>query len=314
MKEKLTLNWEAARTLAEELGQKIKAAVTVPSSGTLKAFGVPRGGCNVVGLIPWLVATDSPFDADVIIDDIIDSGKTRADYSSSNINKPFFALIDQQSADHTTYQGYWIVFPWEISDENEGPEENIRRVLTYLGENPDREGLRDTPKRFLKMMSELTQGLRGAAPEEHLNKMFTLDDNESGMSGYDGIIMSAPLPFVSLCEHHLAAFDGHAFIGYLPGEDGRVVGLSKIARLLDGYAQRPQVQERLTIQIADAIERTLKPEAVGVVVRGRHTCQCFRGVKKEGRMVTSAMRGIFRDSTSARAEFMSLLELAERGI
>lgn len=307
-KQKVTLTWAETRQLADRMGESIRALLGTRSAGNVRAYGVPRGGWNVVGLLPWLVPVDSPDEAEVIIDDIIDSGKTRKEYTSRNA-KPFFALIDQFIPG--LYNGRWIVFPWEVGREESGPEENVRRILQHIGEDPNREGLRETPKRFLKMMGELTCGYAND-PAEHLKKLFTLDDSQSGLSGYDEIILSGPLPFVSLCEHHLAAFDGVAFIGYLPGAGGKVVGLSKLARLLDGFANRLQVQERLTTQIADAIESVLKPQGVGVVIKGRHTCQCFRGVKKDGRMVTSAMRGVFRESPTARAEFLALMELAQR--
>jgi GTP cyclohydrolase I len=305
--DKLTLTWDDCRALAKATGETIARDFGKPLD-QLTAYGVPRGGCMAGALIPALRAVESADQADLIIDDLIDSGSTKEQAASNHPSKPFYALLDKRDA-ASPYHGKWIEFPWEQTEVN-GPEDNIRRVLQYLGENPKREGLLETPKRFLKMMRELTAGYH-SDPQEHLSKRFTLDDEGSGMSGYDEVILSGPLPFVSLCEHHMAAFDGVAFIAYLPGAGGRVVGLSKLARLLDGYAQRFQVQERLTVQIADALENQLSPRGVAVVIRARHTCQCFRGVKKDGRMVTSAMRGVFRECTSARGEVLNLIRLAE---
>ena len=304
---KLKLSWDECRQLAATVKSRIELDFNT-NAGSLKVFGVPRGGCLAAALIHSLTPVDSADEADLILDDLIDSGSMREAFAVSHPSVPFYALLDKRD-ESSKFFGQWVEFPWEVN-EVQGPEENVRRVLQYLGENPSREGLVETPKRFLKMMRELTGGY-ASDPKDHLAKRFTLDDEATGMSGYDEVILSGPLPFVSLCEHHMAAFDGVAFIGYLPKAGGRVVGLSKLARLLDGYAQRFQVQERLTVQIADAIQSELDPQGVAVVVRARHTCQCFRGVKKDGRMVTSAMRGVFRESTAARSEVFNLIRLTE---
>lgn len=191
------------------------------------------------------------------------------------------------------------------------PEDAIRSVLSFLGENPDREGLRETPARFIKALSEMTGGYK-EDPKHHLYKDFSINDDGGGEKlRYDQIIYSGELPFVSLCEHHMLPFEGIAHIGYLPDEknaDARVVGLSKLGRLLDGYANRLQVQERLTQQIANAIQEVLKPAGVAVVLKARHTCQCMRGIKKEGVMKTAAMKGVFLEA-APRAEFYTLIQL-----
>lgn len=185
----------------------------------------------------------------------------------------------------------------------------VRTLLTYLGENVEREGLRDTPARVVKALTEMTSGTH-EDPRRHLQKSFALDDDESTIVGaYDQIVLSRDLPFSSLCEHHMLPFTGTAHIAYLPDPNGRVVGLSKLARLLDGYARRLQVQERLTQQIADALQSELNPLGVGVVIKARHTCQCLRGIKKDGLMVTSAMYGAFKEDASARSELMRLIML-----
>ena len=309
MKSKLILTWPEVIVLAEVLAFRVNELFE--GSGPVKAYGVPRGGCIVSPLVQRLVPVDTPEEADLIVDDLIDSGTTLDWFEVVHAGKPFLALVDKRNPACPSH-GRWVVFPWEKETEAQGPEDNVRRILQLVGENPDREGLIETPKRFLKMLAEMTSGY-GEDPKLHLDKRFTLDDESTGMSGYDEIIFTGPLPFVSMCEHHIAAFDGVAFIGYIPDKTGGVVGLSKLARLLDGYAKRLQVQERLTLQIIDAIESALAPKASAVVLRARHTCQCFRGVKKDGRMITSAMRGAFRESPAARAEFFELIRLSESG-
>ncbi len=184
----------------------------------------------------------------------------------------------------------------------------VRTLLRMIGEDPDRDGLKETPKRFCKALLEMTEGLR-SDPKAHLLKTFAQDEGDDPVI-YGGVILSGPLPFVSLCEHHLALFDGHAWIAYIPGEHKRVVGLSKLARLLDGYAKRPQVQERLTQQIANAVEEVLQPIAAAVLVKGRHSCQCFRGVKKDGRMLTQSLTGAFLTNPASRGELMDLVRLS----
>jgi GTP cyclohydrolase I len=303
---KSILQWQDVRVLAHTL----LAALPMP---IYKIYGIPRGGINAALLVCEasnrnLILVDTPEEADAFIDDIIDSGKTLREWEAK-YQKPVFALIDKTKGDCA---GQWVVFPWESSEEVEGAEDNVRRLLQAIGEDPDREGLIETPKRFVKAFKELTSGYR-ENPADHLRKSFCLQDTEAVVGHYDEVILSGPLPFVSLCEHHLALFEGHAWIGYIPRKEGRVVGLSKLGRLLDGYARRLQVQERLTLQIANDIENELQPEGVAVVIRARHTCQCVRGIKKDGRMVTSALRGAFKKDPTARQELFQLISLAEKG-
>jgi GTP cyclohydrolase IA len=179
----------------------------------------------------------------------------------------------------------------------EAPVEAIKQLLAYMGEDTTRDGLQDTPKRVCKAMLELTQGY-GADIGSILSVSFDV--------AYDEMVIVRDMPFVSLCEHHMLPFTGTATIAYIPQE--RVVGLSKLARLLDAFSQRLQVQERLTMQIADAIEEHLQPLGTGVVIHGHHSCMACRGVKKHGEMITSALRGVLRTCEPARAEFLSLSE------
>jgi GTP cyclohydrolase IA len=175
----------------------------------------------------------------------------------------------------------------------------VRELLLAVGEDPDREGLRETPARVARAYSEILAGLY-ADPDAVLDKTFD--------EGHRELVLVRDIPVSSLCEHHLLPFNGVAHVGYIPGVCGRVTGLSKVARLVDLYARRPQVQERLTGQVADALVRKLDPEGVIVVVEAEHLCMAMRGVRKPGsRTTTSAVRGIFRTSASSRAEAMSLI-------
>ena len=187
-----------------------------------------------------------------------------------------------------------------IGEFDEKRAENaVRELLIAVGEDPDRHGLEDTPARVARAYKELFAGLY-TDPDTVLNTTF---DEQ-----HDELVLVKQIPMYSTCEHHLVSFHGVAHVGYIPGEDGRVTGLSKIARLVDLYAKRPQVQERLTAQIADALMRKLNPRGVIVVIEAEHLCMSMRGVRKPGaKTVTSAVRGLFRDSVSTRNEAMSLL-------
>lgn len=172
----------------------------------------------------------------------------------------------------------------------------VREILIAIGEDPDRDGLLDTPARVARMYAEVFAGMRDD-PSAHLQVVFEAD--------HDEMVMVRDIALTSMCEHHLVPFMGKAHVAYIPGPDGRVTGLSKIARLVDAYAKRPQVQERLTAQIADELERTLQPRGVLVVIEAEHLCMSMRGVRKPGSTtVTSAVRGLFRESAATRFEAM----------
>lgn len=176
-------------------------------------------------------------------------------------------------------------------------ENAVREILLAVGENPDREGLRQTPSRVARMYMELFAGLE-KDPAKHLSATFT--------ETYDELVVLRDIPFNSVCEHHLMPFEGHAHVAYLPS--GRVVGISKLARVVDEFAHRPQVQERLTFQIADLLTSKLDAKGVAVVLRATHTCMTCRGIKKAGSvMITSAVRGLCRSDARTRSEVMSLL-------
>jgi GTP cyclohydrolase IA len=176
-------------------------------------------------------------------------------------------------------------------------ERAVREILIAVGENPDREGLQKTPARVARMYAELFAGLR-QDPERHLTAMFD--------EGHHEMVVLRDIPFNSMCEHHLMPFEGKAHIAYIPG--GKVLGLSKLARLVDVFALRPQVQERLTSQIADVLANRLNVKGCAVVMEAVHTCMTCRGVKKSGSvMVTSALRGTLHTNPGTRAEVLALL-------
>jgi GTP cyclohydrolase IA len=176
-------------------------------------------------------------------------------------------------------------------------ERAVREILIAIGENPDREGLARTPNRVARAYTELMSGLH-INPRDHLKTVFH--------ERYQEVVLLRDIEFHSLCEHHLLPFTGRAHVAYLP--DGKVVGLSKLARLVEGYARRPQVQERLTTQIADALMEELNPIGAACVIEAVHTCMTIRGVKKHGStMVTSELRGIFKENPASRAEILSLM-------
>ncbi|MBI4587167.1 MAG: GTP cyclohydrolase I FolE [Planctomycetes bacterium] len=173
-----------------------------------------------------------------------------------------------------------------------------RLILEAIGENPDREGLRETPERMARMYEEVFSGLK-INPREEIKNIFVEER-------YDEIVLVKDIPFYSMCEHHLLPFVGKAYTAYIPAQG--VLGISKLARVVEVFARRPQVQERLTNQIADLLEEMVKPRGVAVVLEAQHTCMTIRGVKKPGSsVITSAMRGIFRENLATRTELMNLI-------
>lgn len=177
-------------------------------------------------------------------------------------------------------------------------QDAVRELIQAIGEDPEREGLKETPRRIAEMYAEIFAGMH-ADPAELLQVQFE--------ERYDEMVILRDIPFYSICEHHFMPFHGVAHVGYIP--NGRVVGISKIARVVDLFAKRPQLQERLTSQVADCIYEVLEPDGVAVVVEAEHLCMTMRGIKKPGsRMVTSAMRGNFKSRSVTRSEFLALVQ------
>jgi len=304
---KLLLTQKDCLMAAGHMAEHIAHNTTVPGGfGVYRMYGVPRGGIPVayllLSLMDNLLLVDKPEQADIIVDDIVDSGTTKIRYMEK-YGKPFYALTDFMELPEPRP---WVVFPWEQEQEGKdtSADDIVIRLLQHIGEDPTREGLIDTPKRVLKAWKEMTVGY-SQDPAKILERDFP-------SKGYDEIVGCPWIEFNSTCEHHLLPFIGRAHVAYLPQEnDARVVGLSKLARLVDCFAQRLQIQEQMTVQIADALETHLKPRGVAVVLQAKHLCMACRGVRKhQSVMVTSAMRGVFRTNAAARTEFFSLVELA----
>lgn len=177
-------------------------------------------------------------------------------------------------------------------------EDAVRQLLEALGENPEREGLKDTPKRVAKMYSEMFSGLK-EEPRDQFTAVFS--------EGHDEVVLVKDIPFYSMCEHHLIPFYGVAHVAYIPSQ-GRVTGLSKLARAVEVASKRPQLQERLTSQVASGLEEALQPEGVLVLIEAEHMCMSMRGVKKPGsKTVTSVVRGLFKEDRAARQEILAMI-------
>ena len=190
-----------------------------------------------------------------------------------------------------------VAHPETVPVDHDRIRRAVREILAAVGEDPDREGLRDTPDRVARMYAEVFSGLH-TDPAVHLRKTFT--------QKHDEMVLVKDIGFASMCEHHLLPFTGRAHVGYLPA--GQVVGLSKLARVVEALARRPQVQERMTEDLADLVMRELNPRGVGVIVEAEHSCMTVRGVRKPGSTtVTSALRGLFKTNPITREELMALV-------
>lgn len=261
-------------------------------------YAVPRGGVPIALMLSaklGLPLVDELRKDSLIVDDLIDSSKTLEQFSEQGndiavlYSKPHSPLKTDFPA--KVLDG-WIEFPYE--DSSKDIEENFRRILEYLGEDPIREGLADTPKRYIKFMKQFL------TPEEF---DFTTFKNE----GIDEMIVQKDIPFFSLCEHHTVPFFGTATVAYIPGE--RIVGLSKLARTVRYYAGRFQNQERITQQVADRLEKELSPLGAAVTLRARHFCMEMRGAKvHDTHTITSKLTGAFKEKPETRAEYMALTE------
>jgi GTP cyclohydrolase I len=279
---KRSLTWSAVRRL---LVDKIPLQ---------PCYGVPRGGCFVAAMTGR--AVDSPEEASIIVDDIVDSGRTRTHWQTVWPDKPFHALIDKTDSGDLFCRDGWINFPWDATPTSD-VEENIVRILEFIGEDPKREGLQDTPQRVVRSWKELFGGY-GQDAAAVLVRDFEAEN-------YDEMILCRNIDFYSTCEHHMQPFFGTAHVGYVPKR--RIIGLSKLARLVEMFARRLQIQERLTQQIANALEEHLQPRGVAVLIEAKHFCMMCRGVRKQNsEMTTSSLTGVFR-SAEPRAEFLALV-------
>jgi GTP cyclohydrolase I len=271
-------------------------AVSILENPTI--YGVPNGGIYAALLvakeIPKVKITEIHNEADVIVDDIVDSGKTR-EYWWNLTGKPFYAIVDKTEQDKQ-WANEWITFPWERARREDGPQDAVRRILQYIGEDVNREGLKETPDRVVKSYSELFSGYKQNPAD--IMKVF-----EDGAC--DEMVILKEIEWYSTCEHHLQPFFGKAHIAYIP--NGKIIGISKLARLLDIYARRLQVQERLTTQVTKALDKYLEPRGSACVLEAVHFCMVCRGVQKQhSKMITSSLTGVFRQP-EVRAEFFNLI-------
>lgn len=256
-----------------------------------KVYGIPKNGMLLCAFLSECEVTYNPAEADVFLDDLIDSGRTRAKYAADYERTPFIALYNKQ--EEADINGHWLAFPWEDSHDR---EDIVTRMIQAIGEDPTREGLLETPNRVVRSWSEIYGGYLQDA-KEILDKSFASDSDE--------MVICKDIEFFSTCEHHLLPFVGKCHIGYIP--DGKVVGVSKLARTVDAFARRMQIQENMTSQIANSIAENIQCVGVGVVVEAKHYCIASRGVKKqESVMQTSCLLGNFK-RLEVRNEFLKLI-------
>lgn len=310
------LTYKDARLAAEFLGQKL---AKLYGARPMNIWGIPRGGFSAALILSSLwknfSVVDDPKDAALAIDDIVSSGATAdrvfdkfalktAALFGHDYDPPYQNVV-ATGRDLTLADGF-VNFPWEKTleaDSYDSAHDAVTRMLCAIGEDPNREGLRDTPKRVVKAWGEWFKGY-GQNPADVL-KAF-----EDGAEGYGEMVLLTNIPVASHCEHHVTPFIGVAHVAYIP--NGKIVGLSKLARVVEIFSRRLQVQERMTNQIADALETHLTPQGVAVVVQAQHFCMATRGIKMPGVYThTSAMRGAFFDNAATRAEFMSLVAAAK---
>ena len=288
------LSWAELAGMAKQIAEVISDTL---GNEAPVLYGIPRGGVYAALLVYRAIKgaaliTESIEDANVIIDDIVDTGRTKDKYIKAHPNTLFFSLIHKKSPEQ------WFSFPWERMQTETGPEENIIRILQYLGEDPKREGLQNTPHRVVSSWGRLFGGYK-QDPKSILKTTFI----EGACSE---MVVLRGIEFYSHCEHHMMPFFGKAHIGYIP--KGRVVGISKLARLLEAYSRRLQIQERIGQQITDTITEVLQPEGCGCVLEAQHFCMTSRGVEKQNSiMVTSSMRGCFMEP-GVKNEFLRFIE------
>jgi GTP cyclohydrolase I len=256
-------------------------------------YGVPKGGMIAAGFLEQATITPYPDEANIILDDIVDSGRTRQKYLDKYPDAKFVALFEKRDE--------WLVFPWEKDHPNaqgDTIQENITRMLQFIGEDPSREGLRETPNRIAKAWeNELFIGYK-QKPEDLLTTFAT--------DGYDQIVLCRDIELFSMCEHHMLPFTGVAHVAYIPNE--RVIGISKLARLVDIYSRRLQIQERIGEQVTTALMEHLKPKGAACVINAVHMCMRMRGCQKQhSSMTTSSIKGVFLDDARARQELMELI-------
>ena len=304
-KEKIT--YECYKVATAEIARQIKEKKRCYKS----IYPIPRGGYFTAIELSRLLNT--PIECDkanidhttLVVDDICDSGKTIKEFDGYDTA---VAFVKERSLNKVSFSGGivpendWLVFP----DEHETTvEENITRILEYIGEDPTREGLVGTPDRIIRMWGEIFRGYdKGQKP-----KVTTFDNGKDGIT-YDNMVVDEGY-FYSMCEHHMMPFFGKYWFAYIPNPKGRILGISKIGRVVDYCAARMQIQERLVHDIVDMLAKALgdenPPLGMALVMRGEHLCKTMRGVKKKGKMMSSYLVGAFKEDAQVRNEFMQLV-------
>lgn len=319
-KPKLFLSWDQCREAAfvvadgiEKLHKKLRR-----SGELVTLYAVPNGGIPAALLVAQHLDTsgvcvslvEDVGTADYFVDDIVDSGTTRSSVltragSQDDATKPaspyrFFSLVnklDKLTPSVPCDPTSWVSFPWERMARQDGPHDNIKRLLQFIGEDPEREGLKETPARVVRSYQELFGGYE----QEPASVMKIFEDGSC-----DEMVIVRNIEFYSTCEHHMLPFAGRASIAYIPA--GKIIGVSKLARLLEIYSRRLQVQERLCTQITTALDEHLQPKGSACVLEAQHFCMVCRGVNKQhSSMITSSLTGAFREP-AVRAEFFTLIK------
>ena len=289
------------KKVIDVLWSQVLDSLSVIDISQNKVFGVPKGGMMASAYLKHAEVVTGPAHANIILDDIVDSGATRKMYMEAWPDKEFFAIIDK-----TTYpkdserQLSWMSFPWERMHPGgeDNIKQNITRIMQFIGEDVGRSGIIETPARVVKSYAKIFSGY-------HIDpkSVFKVFDGEK----YDEIVILKDIEFYSTCEHHMLPFYGKAHIAYIA--DGNIIGVSKLARLLEVFARRMQVQERIGMQVVNALDKYLKPLGAACIIEAKHMCIACRGVEKQSSaMITSSMTGRFRDDTAARMELLHLIK------
>jgi GTP cyclohydrolase I len=299
--DKQCLTWSDVDVRAARIAEAICADPDFAFEVELPVYPVPRGGIPAAlalrsGMFSrknpmTVVIVDSPEHALVVVDDIVDSGATRQRFLE-NYEVKFYALVDRQEEKLSG----WVSFPWERLTNECGPQENIRRVIEYIGDDPNREGLLETPDRVVRSYD----GLFGGYKQDPADVIKVFNDDTC-----DEMVVVRDVEFYSTCEHHMLPFFGRAHIAYIPS--GRVIGVSKLVRILEVFCRRLQIQERLCQQVTSALNEYLKPKGAACVIEAQHFCMTARGVQKQhSMMVTSSLTGVFKDGAT-RHEFLHMI-------
>lgn len=285
---------EAANQIYDDFSpKKFLHAYPIPTAGVPAAQAV----VNMTSKI-GIQLVENPCEADIYIDDVYDSGNTIKNIQKLYGHKPYYVLV------HKEQEGIkdWVSFPWDRMKNDSGPEDNIRRILQHIGEDVEREGLLETPARVVRSYAELFSGYAYKTVDDFKDMVKVFEDGVC-----DEMVLLKNIEFVSMCEHHMLPFTGKSHIAYVP--NGKLLGLSKLARILDAFSRRLQVQERLTQQVTEMIVELLNPKGAACIIEATHECMTCRGVRKQNAvMVTSSLKGVFLEKPEARAELFSLVK------